>query len=180
MAEPKFPQKAKLFIGIIYSDEETCKIAEQKLKKKYGPLEIKTDPILFDQTSYYDSMGTGLKKIFLSFARLVKREDIVKIKLYTNKIESSLAENGTRTVNIDPGYLTLSNVFLASCKDFYHRTYLGKGIFLENEYRYKSNQFNFWDWTYPDYKKKEYLDFFYEVRKIYHKQIKNKLSEKTG
>jgi hypothetical protein len=120
-------------------------------------------------------MGPGLKKIIWSFAKLINREDIVKIKLHTNKIESQISGRGPRIINLDPGYLTLSNVFLASCKEFYHRTYLGRGIYLENEYRYASKQFHFWEWTYPDYKKKEYLDFFYAVRKKYHDQIKDEL-----
>ena len=120
-------------------------------------------------------MGPGLKKIILSFTKLINREDVVKIKLHTNKIESLISGKGPRIINIDPGYLTLSNVFLASCKEFYHRIYLGKGIYLENEYRYTSKQFHFWEWTYPDYKKQEYLDFFYAVRKRYHEQIKYEL-----
>jgi hypothetical protein len=175
MAKPEVPPKAKLFIGILYSDENACKKAEKILKNKYGPVDQQTDPILFDHTSYYDSMGPGLKKIIWSFTKLINREDIVKVKLHTNKIESSISGKGSRIINVDPGYLTLSNVFLASCKEFYHRIYLGRGIYLENEYRYASKQFHFWEWTYPDYKKKEYLDFFYAVRKKYHEQIKDKL-----
>jgi len=175
MAKPEIPPRAKLFIGIIYSSEDALKKAEKLLKKKYGTVELKSDPILFDHTSYYDSMGGDLKKVLLSFTKLIKREDIAAIKLFTNKIEISISGSSMRIINIDPGYLTLSNVFLASCKEFYHRVYLGKGVFLENEYRYASKQFIFWEWTYPDYKKKEYLDFFYAVRKMYHDQIRDKL-----
>jgi len=175
MAKPEVPVKAKLFTGILYSDENACERAEIILKKKYGTVDIQTDHITFDHTTYYDSMGPDLKKRILSFTKLINREDIVKIKLHTNKIESRISGKGSRIINIDPGYLTLSNVFLASCKEFYHRIYLGKGIYLENEYRYAAKQFHFWEWTYPDYKKKEYLDFFYTMRKKYHEQIRHKL-----
>jgi hypothetical protein len=114
-----------------------------------------------------------LKKVFYSFKKLIRREEIVAIKLYTNKLETRLSPKGLRSINIDPGYLTLSNVFLATCKEYFHRTYLSRGVFLENEYHYIAKKFQPWDWTYPDYRKPEYLYFFHEIRRIYYIQIRN-------
>ena len=34
-----------------------------------------------------------------------------------------------RPVNLDPGYIEQAKVILASTKNFYHRIYLGGGIF---------------------------------------------------
>ncbi len=174
MAKPEVPPKAKLFISILYSSDESLNAAEKCLNKKYGPVEKRTDPIPFDHNENFDEIGPDLKKKFILFKKLIRREDIVNIKLFTNKTEEKLSEPNHRTLNIDPGYITLSNVFIASCKEFYHRTYMGRGVYLENEYRYASKKFIFWDWTYPEYKKKEYLDFFYAARKMYHDQIRIK------
>ncbi len=172
MAEPAIPPKAKLFTGIIVESEELLSEAEKILQKKYGNIDFKTMNIPFVHTEYYKNIGSNLFRIFISFEKLIKRDDIVKIKLFTNTLEKKLSKNEKRKINIDPGYLTLSNVYLASCKDFFHRVYLSKGVYLENEYRYVERLFQPWEWTYPDYKKTEYLNFFYNIRNIYYKQLK--------
>ncbi len=172
MSEPVIPSKAKLFIGLLFSTEDILYGVEKILCKKFGDIDFRTKSIPFVHTKYYGDMGTAQFKVMLSFRKLIRREDIVEIKLYTNRLEKRFAENKIRKVNIDPGYLTLSNVYLATCKDFFHRTYIRKGIFLENEYRYVAKRYQPWDWTYPDYQKPEYLFFFHEVRRMYHNQIR--------
>lgn len=172
MSEPTIPQKAKLFIGILFSSEEILAEVEKILLKKFGEIDFRTKKIPFVHTKYYGDMGRAQFKAILSYRGLIRREDIVEIKLYTNKLEKQFSEKKIRKVNIDPGYLTLSNVYLATCKDFFHRTYLRKGVYLENEYRYVARRYQPWEWTYPDYQKTEYLYFFHEVRRIYHNQLR--------
>lgn len=176
MAEPVIPPRVKLFIGVIYESEDLLLQLEKILIKKYGQVDFRTMRIPFVNTDHYQYMGLNLYKIFYSFEKLIKRERIVKIKLHTNRLEKKLSKagKGKRKINIDPGYLTLSNVFLASCKDYFHRAYLGRGVYLENEYRYVEKRFQSWDWTYPDYKKQEYMSFFYNIRRIYHNQLRKK------
>lgn len=174
MAIAKIPEKAKLFIGYITEHSELADQAKKILAKKYGVIDIECQPIAFSHTKYYNNIGENLYKYFLSFKKLIKREDIVKIKLHTNKLEEKLSPSNKRIINIDPGYLTLSNIYLASCKEYFHRMYLNKGIYLENEFKYTAKKFVPWEWTYPDYLKKEYIDFFHEVRRTYYKQIRSK------
>lgn len=171
MAEPMIPRKAKLFTGIIYNSEEILQAAEKSLTKKFGEIDYRSLHIPFTHTRYYDNIGGPLYRVFFSFRKLIPREKIADIKLFTNKLEKKVSGKEKRRINIDPGYLTLSNVFLASCKDYFHRVYIGKGVYLENEYRYVGKEYRFWEWTYPDYKKYEYLDFFYSIRNIYRKQL---------
>jgi len=52
--------------------------------------------------------------------------------------------------------------------------YVGKGVYVENEYRYVAKHYQPWEWTYPDYRKKEYLQFFETLRSIYYEQIKQR------
>ncbi len=174
MAQPTIPPKAKLFIGLLTARDDVLFHAINILEKKYGIIDLQSDPIPFSHTDYYSSMGKNLYKVFVSFVKLINREDIAKIKLFTNKVEQKFLHNGIRTINIDPGYLTLSNVFLASCKDYFHRVYVGKGVYLENEYRYVAKHYQPWEWTYPDYRKKEYLQFFETLRIIYYEQIQKR------
>jgi len=172
LAKPGKPDRVKLFTGIIYPSGVDISGIMKALEKEYGPVDSVSEAIEFNHTVYYDEMGENLLKIFFSFSKLVEREIMAEVKLLTNSLEEKFSEKCTRSVNIDPGYMTMSNVFLASCKDFYHRVHIGMGIFLENEYYYSSGEFKFWDWTYPDYKKEEYLNFFYRLRKIYHSQLR--------
>lgn len=173
MAIPFKPKKVKLFCGFIYSEEAILEKCLQKLKKKYGLLdnaEIFTVPFL--HTQYYNETGNSLKKSIVSFQNLIKRENMPRIKLFTNKIERIFVNENSRKINIDPGYITLSNVFLASCKDYYHRIYVGKGVYIENELRFTEKRYIPFEWTYPDYKSKEYIEYFDILRKVYHNQIK--------
>jgi hypothetical protein len=150
MAEPTIPEKVKLFVGIITNSQLKLDKAQKKLVRKYGKLELITEKIPFEHTSYYHNLGDNLFKSFLAFKKLIKPEKIPEIKLFTNKLEKNLSAPAQREINIDPGYLTLSNIYLASCKPYYHRAYLKKGVYLENELYYSQKKFNSWEWTYPD------------------------------
>ena len=174
MTKPDIPVRAKLFIGILTNSDELQWKAERRLERKYGEIDFKSTNIPFNHTDYYNSIGAKLYKVLLSFKKLVKRERITEIKLFTNNLEKIISGRNERKLNIDPGYLTLSNVYLASCKEYFHRIYLKKGIYLENELKYINKKYTPWDWTYPDYVKSEYLDFFYNIRRIYYNQIRKK------
>ena len=77
-----------------------------------------------------------------------------------------------RPVNLDPGYLEHSKVILASTKNFYHRMYLCRGIFGEVTMHFRNGAYEFFPWTYPDYKSPEYQKFFLELRTIYREQLR--------
>jgi hypothetical protein len=125
-------------------------------------------------------MGKGLQKIFLGFKKLIKREKLPEIKLYTNDLEDRYSCQSNRQVNLDPGYLTSGQVILATTKDYQHRIYLGKGIFGEVTLRFKNGSFQPWDWTYPDYRQESYTNFFNELRKIYLTTLKLEKDKKGG
>ena len=69
-----------------------------------------------------------------------------------------------RTVNIDPGYVTLSKVVLATTKDYSHRVYLRDGIFAEVTLYYKDGAFRPHVFTYRDYVEPEAIRFLTAVR----------------
>ncbi len=170
-------ENVKLFCGILYRDEDIFNAALRKLVLKFGnEVDLSAGPFNFDFTGYYrDEMGDSLKRRFVSFKKIVSPENSCSWKILTNNIEKEFYGTGEfpRRVNLDPGYMNLSRVILFSAKDFYHRIYLGKGIFAEVTLYFKKNRFVFLPWTFPDYKSKEYLDFFMRLREVYKVQLHN-------
>jgi len=46
------------------------------------------------------------------------------IFFFVNQIEEKLSNEWERTINLDPGYIGLSKLVLATTKDYSHRIYL--------------------------------------------------------
>jgi hypothetical protein len=152
---------AKLFCGLIGHSFDD---AIDELTRRFGSVDLKMEAIPFAYTDYYkDEMGENLLRDWVTFEKLIDEEDIGKIKNITCGIEKKLSLRGRRTVNIDPGYVNLSRVVLASTKDYSHRIYIGNGIFAEVTLIYKKKTFTPLPWTYPDYR--DNIEFFERVRK---------------
>jgi len=115
-------------------------------------------------------MGPGLKKQFLVFDGSFDPQHLPKRKLESNQLEEQLARLGTfaelRPVNIDPGYLTLTKLVLASAKDRAHRLYMADGIYAEECLYYLDGSWQARPWTYADYRRADFQVFFVEARKI--------------
>lgn len=158
----------KLIIGFIYKDEAVFIKARNKLARKFGKIDFESARIDFNYTDYYEAeMGAGLKRRFVSFHKLIPMQDLYRIKLYTNRLEEKLSISKSRQINLDPGYLDSAKLVLASTKDYAHRIFLRKGIFAEVTLSFRDNSFSSNDWTYPDYRSKEYIDIFNQIRKLY-------------
>jgi len=167
----------KLFIGVLVSHAKLIPEVEQRLTSAYGPIDHRSAVIPFDFTDYYEpEMGDIIDRVLFSFERPIEADRLPEIKSQTNTFEQELAPLYTaakRPVNLDPGYIEQAKVILASTKNFYHRIYLGSGIFGEVTLHFKNNTFQFFPWTYPDYQSKEYQEFFLKMRQIYRNQLRN-------
>jgi len=156
----------KLIAGFIFSDNASQLRAQHLMVQDYGPIDHHSDIFAFNKTSYYDEeMGRGLKKKFVSFLKMRPVEDIEDVKIYTNKLEDIFKKNNKRVVNIDPGYVTESKVVLFTTKNFQHRIYISKGIFAEATLMFKKGSYIPCEWTYPDFRTEEYINFFNIVRR---------------
>jgi hypothetical protein len=173
MADIKEPQPVLPVIGLIFVPDMTADVL-QELRGDIGNVVLKSNPMLFTHTRYYDQeMGGGLMRQWYGFDKLVSPDVLIGLKHNTNIIEKKyLNAKGGRSINIDPGLLSLSNLVLASTKNYAHRIYLGQGIYGEVTLIYKENRFNPLEWTYPDYTEKSALEFFQRARVI----LKDKLS----
>ncbi len=92
------------------------------------------------------------------------------VKCRTNEWEVEYAKQAdhseARPLNLDPGYLTLAKLLLASTKDHAHRIYLERGIYAEVTLNYRRRDWRSLDWTYPDYCREDYHEFFSRCREL--------------
>ena len=122
MGKLKLPCKVKLITSVFAADKALVDKAARILEGEFGRIDFRSPLLKFSHTDYYrKEMGPGLKRVILSFAKLVRPELAYKTKIRTNAIEDRLRKKGKRTVNIDPGYVDLSKLVLFSTKDYTHR-----------------------------------------------------------
>jgi hypothetical protein len=175
MAQPQEPHRAKLFAGVLTGSEELLPEVKEKLEELFGRTDLESETMLFDSTYYYEpQMGAGLKRKFYSFEKLVEQELLAEAKISANGLEEQFSGRleVERPVNIDPGLLLPSKMILASCKNFSHRIYLGRGVYGEITLQYADGSFRVLPWTFPDYRLEEYHAFFATVRNRYMSQLK--------
>jgi hypothetical protein len=137
--------------------------------KDFGTPEVISEAIPFDFTEYYvPSMGSPLIRRFYLYAPGFRTETLPDIKIRTNALEADAAARldlgVPRPINLDPGYLTLSKLILASTKDHIHRIYLRDGIYAEITLHYRGGSYRPGQWTFPDYASDTYIRFLNEVR----------------
>lgn len=171
--KPNQPDPVKLFIGILYSDEELLKKAGELLQEKYGGIDYQSDPLEFTITDYYvPEMGSPIYRCFLSHERLMQPNDIARVKLDTNEMENRLAIDGKRKINLDPGYMDTCKAVLASAKYNGPKVYLDYGIYADLTLFYEKGSFHPYPWSFPDFKTGQYNRPFLRIRELYKVQLK--------
>ena len=117
-------------------------------------------------------MGSPLRKVFFAFERSFDAGNLADVKLQTNQWEQQYAGLGghaePRPLNLDPGYLTLGKLVLASTKDHAHRIYLAQGIYAEVTLCYRHGRWQPHPWTFADYRREDYQQFFSQCREHLH------------
>ena len=166
------PQPVKLVMGVIYRDEAALDQVESRLAGEVGEVDARSAPFDFDVTDYYeDEMGSGLKRVFLSFKNLIDPGDIVDIKLAAVRLEEDMCREGKRTVNLDPGYMDFNKLILVSAKFLAQKIYLAKGVYADPTIYYDKGWKDY-DWAFPDFRSGRYSDFFDKVRRLYKAKIR--------
>ena len=176
MGEIRKHPPVKLIIGMIAVDASLFAPVEEPLSQRLGNIDFRSDVIPFDYTDYYTKeMGSDLTRKFVSFEKLIKPEEMVEIKYFTNDLEKEFLYPDTelRRINLDPGYVSAAKLVLASTKDHIHRIHLRDGIYAEITLRMEKNTFRSWQWTYPDYRSEKYIGIFNEIRRIYMEQLRS-------
>jgi len=168
------PSPVKYFCGVLHSPALSVTRIRTGLQELLGAIDDEFGPLEFHYTRYYQPvMGENLVRRIYSFAELKPPAELARIKCATNELERKLASDAmvSRPLNLDPGYLELAKLILASTKNFYHRIYLGQGIYAELTLIWQQRRWKTLPWTFPDYAGGEYWPFFTRVRRTLQREL---------
>ena len=171
------PKSVCLVAALCFNDHNLKESIVAKMEKEYGAVQFELAPVLFSHTNYYGKeMGAVLEKMYVAFADYIDPACLPRIKHFTNALEQKSAANGNRSINIDPGYIEVPKLVLATTKNFSHRIYIGEHIYGDVQLYWRNGGFQPNPWTYPDYRDSRTIRFFEKVRNTYFDSIKGNSS----
>ena len=158
----------KLIFGVLISKEKFRHHLLARLNQEFGKIDFQSDTLDFIYTHYYDAeMGAPIKRFFVSVEEPMSPDTLASIKLRSNRMEDEFREEGKRRVNLDPGFLSLSRLVLATTKEGSHRIALNSGIYGEVTLLFEKGEFRPLPWTYPDFRSDAYRFILKTIRGIY-------------
>ena len=176
MGQSSATEPARLIVGALTAFPEAWEEARRRLVGLFGEIDSEAGPFVFGFTDYYrEEMGEGLERRFVSFAQSIAQDDIARIKHLTNELERELVRPEwpvRRPVNLDPGYVTLGKLVLATTKDHAHRIAVGPDMYAEVTLRFTGGRWLANDWTYGDYRTAECQGFLTRVRDALYAQLR--------
>ncbi|GIW41117.1 MAG: hypothetical protein KatS3mg076_1694 [Candidatus Binatia bacterium] len=171
VGRPRPAPPVKLVLGVLAARPELLGEVRVVAEKEFGRIELESRVAPWRATRYYEEeLGPEPYRQFFVFSDPVDPADLAELKLRTNELEGIWSVGGRRRVNLDPGYLDLARLVLASTKDAAHRVYLGKGIYAEVTLVFADGRFRPFPHTYPDYASPEVRAFFETAREAWKRQ----------
>lgn len=150
-----------------YDDPALALKVRSSLEKVIGAIDFETDA--GPGTLYRPLYGGGARQLvrFLSFKRLIGREELVDIRKKTLGIEKRHQEQVLPSVELDPGYVTDYAVVRSSIEEDFHRIYLFHGIYAESLYFFERLSYRPWQTTPEFFRQTEVISVFNDLRSIY-------------
>jgi hypothetical protein len=157
---------AKPFVTVLTSKINLKDEIVGFLEEALGRVDLVGPWHVFEHTKYYEpEMGTGLKRCLVSFEKAISMDELPRLKSLTLRLEEKYRAHGSRAVNVDPGYVDLHKVVLASGKGGGHMIALTQSVFLDFLLWYNKG----WQplpWTYPDFRDGGYFKELEEMRSM--------------
>jgi len=177
MSAPAPHSPTLLLLAAFSRHDAAIEWARCRATEAWGAIARQSPLFHFGETNYYEpTMGGDLRKIFFVFEAPFDPANLADVKLLTNRWEEEYAAGAghsePRPLNLDPGYITLGKLVLASTKDYAHRIYLSKGIYAEITLSYRRKRWQTGEWTFADYKRADYHAFFSVCRDLLHRRRK--------
>jgi len=158
---------------MIFSERRLLDQALKCLESELSTLDCESDIMLFHYTDYYAAeMGSPLYRYFAAFSELRDPLFLPQCKHITMELEQRFSVKGKRRINLDPGYLSLSSMVIATAKNHCHRIPLSAGVYAQLEYVVRNGCLQPLEWTYPDFRSAEYMAFFNALRENLKQQLR--------
>jgi hypothetical protein len=163
-------------IAAFSREESVLEWLWKRVVEQRSPIALLSPIYPFVESMYYRStMGDELKKQFAVLVDWYDPANLSADKLGMDAWERELSGSNSfqvqRPVNIDPGYMSLTKLVLASTKNREHRIYLRDGIYAEVTLAFREQQWQPMPWTYPDYQRPDFRVFFLDARKHLAKKV---------
>lgn len=167
-------QPHKLFVAALIAREHEWAWVRSLVTEVFGEIDGELPPRPFEFSDYYnEEMGSNIERALFSIGELADPGALAAFKERSNELERRTARaNGTRTLNLDPGLLSLSRVMLATTKASAHRVPLRDGFYAEITLLYRHGSYRPLEWTYPDFQSAPFLEWLAGVRSRYHDQLR--------
>ena len=155
-----------LFFALMYNNNEKLEKTINDLKNNYGNIISRSQEYDFNFTNYYEKeFGNNLKKTIIIFNKKISKKDLVEIKNKITNIEKNYSVDGKRQINIDPGYVNIKEIVLASFKGKDFKEKLNNNVFLHKVLEIENGQIKDFFHTFPDFKSKLVQEFFLSLIK---------------
>jgi len=153
MSAPKIPDPGLLVISVLSANwDKFWPALLEELEVEFGPADWVSEEFIFDQTDYYDEeLGSPISRRIVEFESLCPLDKLADVKLFTNTLENKSRTGEDRLFNLDPGFITLQSLVLATGKNFSHRIYQKDGIWADLTLIWQKKQWVGFPWTFPDY-----------------------------
>lgn len=175
MSRPRAPEPAGLVLALLLAPSVSGGEVAAEAGAEFAAAVLASGEAEFPHTRYYErEMGSGLRRSFLLLGGLWDPGGLSGLKLRANRLEERWCRGGRRAANVDPGFLGLGQLVLATGKPAAHRIYLGQGIYGELEYVFEGGGFRPLPWTYPDYREPWALAFFDAARERHRRCLKER------
>lgn len=164
--------------AVFSGKQDLIEQAARRVESVAGSILARSETVDFSITNYYETqMGPELRKQLVAFSTLSDPGLLADWKHQTNRIEQEMAaetpSDVQRPVNIDIGYLSKDKFVLATTKDASHRIYLSRYMYAEVTLCYKKKSYRELPWTYPDFRREDYIQFLNHIRSIYLEKLKS-------
>ncbi len=159
------PAPVQPIVGMLAVSPALLAEARHALAAGIAPVALASAAVEWTASAYYRSeMGGEIWRQYLALDALMAPDELADLKRLTNALEDRWRGTRGRGVNLDPGYLDLLRVVLASTKDAAHRVAIAAGLYAEATLHFAHGRFHAWPYTYPDYAGDDARDFFTRVR----------------
>jgi hypothetical protein len=155
-------------VGVLAASLALLEEARTAVAEAIAPIASASDPRRWTESAYYAAeMGPEIWRQYLACDRRMAPDALGELKRLTGRLEERWRGPRGRAINLDPGYLDLLRVVLASTKDAAHRVAIGPGLWAEATLHFERGTFAPWPYTYPDYAGADARAFFTGVRELF-------------